>query len=160
MAEREEPVLAKQSSASPSPELHDKEAASSSLQPHSEPLQVGPQENLDKDSTEPREEPTAATSTTTLVEHPVYFVSIVLRDTRERYPMHQKLLFLLLSASRKLRQYFQGHPIKVVTSYPLEQVLRNPNATDRVAGWGIELQPFELEFDTTRVIKEIGRAHV
>ena len=44
----------------------------------------------------------------------------------------------------------------MVTSYPLEQVLRNPNATDRVAGWGIELQPFELEFDTTRVIK--GRA--
>jgi RNase H-like domain found in reverse transcriptase/Reverse transcriptase-like len=93
---------------------------------------------------------------TTLVEHPVYFVSTVLRDARERYPMQQKLLFSLLSASRKLRHYFQGHPIKVVTSYPLEQVLRNPNATDRVAGWGIELQPFELEFDTTRVIK--GRA--
>ena len=39
---------------------------------------------------------------------------------------------------------------------PLEQVLRNPNTTDRVASWGIELQPFELESDTTRVIK--GRA--
>ena len=57
--------------------------------------------------------------------------STVLRDARERYPMQQKLLFSLLSASRKLRHYFQGHPIKVVTSYPLEQVLRNPNATDR-----------------------------
>ena len=82
VAEREEPVLAKQSTASPSPALHDKEAASSSLQPHAEPLQVGPQENLDKDSTEPREEPTAATSTTTLVEHPVYFVSTVLQIGR------------------------------------------------------------------------------
>ena len=156
MAEREEPVLAKQNSASPSPEPPDKEAPSSSLQPPTEPPQAGPQENLDKDSTEPREEPAAATPTTTLVENPVYFVSTVLRDARERYPMQQKLLFSLLSASRKLRHYFQGHPIKVVTSYPLEQVLRNPNATDRVASWGIELQPFELEFDTTRVIK--GRA--
>ena len=109
---------------------------------------MGPQENLDKDSTKPEEEPAAATTTTVLVEHPVYFVRIVLRDARERYPMQQKLLFSLLSASRKLRHYFQGHPIKVVTSYPLEQVLRNPNA--------IELQPFEQEFDTTRVIK--GRA--
>ena len=45
---------------------------------------------------------------TTLVEHPVYFVSTVLRDPRERYPMQQKLLFSLLSASRKLRHYFQG----------------------------------------------------
>ena len=39
---------------------------------------------------------------------------------------------------------------------PLEQILRNPNATDHVAGWNIELQPFNLRFDTTRVIK--GRA--
>ena len=44
----------------------------------------------------------------------------------------------------------------MVTSFPLEQILRNPNATDRVAGWNIELQPFNLRFDTTRVIK--GRA--
>ena len=27
-------------------------------------------------------------------------------DARERYPMQQKLLFSLLSASRKLRHYF------------------------------------------------------
>ena len=69
-----------------------------SLQPHAKPLQVGLQENLDKDSTKPDEEPTAATSTTTLIEHPVYFVSTMLRDARERYPMQQKLLFSLLSA--------------------------------------------------------------
>ena len=74
VAEREEPVLVKQSHASTSPELHDKEAASTSPQP---------QENLDKDSSNPEEEPAAAVTTTTLVEHPVYFVSTVLRDARE-----------------------------------------------------------------------------
>ena len=52
-----------------------------------------------------------------LVEHPVYFVSTVLRDARARYPMPQKLLLKLLVASRKLRHYFQGHPIKVVSAY-------------------------------------------
>ena len=35
-----------------------------------------------------------------LVEHPVYFVSTVVRDTRARYPMPQKLLLALLVASR------------------------------------------------------------
>ena len=56
-------------------------------------------------------------------------------------------------ASRKLRHYFQGHPIKVVSSYPQERVLRSPNSAGRVAEWNIELQAFQLEFSTTRVIK-------
>ena len=88
-----------------------------------------------------------------LVEHPVYFISTVLRDARASYPMPQKLLLALLVASRKLRHYFQGHPIKVISSYPLERVLRSPNSAGRVAEWNIELQAFQLEFSTTRVIK-------
>jgi hypothetical protein len=63
------------------------------------------------------------------VQHPVYFISTVLRDARERYTEQQKLLYTLLIASRKLQPYFQAHSIKVVTQYPLETVLRNPNAT-------------------------------
>ena len=67
--------------------------------------------------------------------------------------MPQKILLTLLVASRKLRHYFQGHPIKVVSAYLLERVLRSPNAARRVAEWNIELQVFDLEFSTTRVIK-------
>ena len=71
-------------------------------------------------------------STLNLIEHPVYFVSTVLRDVRAWYPMPQKLLLALLVASRKRRHYFQGHPIKVVSAYPLERVLRSPKP-----GWKI-----------------------
>jgi hypothetical protein len=67
--------------------------------------------------------------------------------------MQQKLLYTLLIASRKLRHYFQGHPIKVVTDRPLETILRNPNVTGWVAKWAVELQPFEISFETTKVIK-------
>ena len=91
-------------------------------------------------------------STLTLVEHHVYFVSTVLRDARARYPMPQKLLLALLVASCKLQHYFQGHPIKVVSAYPLERVLRSPNSAGRVAEWNIELQAFQLEFSTAMVI--------
>ena len=67
--------------------------------------------------------------------------------------MPQKLLLTLLVASRKLRHYLQGYPVKVVSDYPLERVLRSPNSARRVAEWNIELQAFQLEFSTTRVIK-------
>jgi hypothetical protein len=83
----------------------------------------------------------------------MYFISTVLHDARERYTMQQKLLYTLLIASRKLRHYFQGHPIKVVTDHPLETILCNPNVTGRVAEWAMELQPFEISFETTMVIK-------
>ena len=56
--------------------------------------------------------------------------------------MPQKLLLALLVASRKLRHYFQGHTINVVSAYPLERVLRIPNSAGRVAEWNIELQVF------------------
>ncbi|XP_073358113.1 uncharacterized protein [Aegilops tauschii subsp. strangulata] len=92
----------------------------------------------------------------TLIEHPVYFVNTVLLDAWARYPMPQKLLLALLVASREPRHYFQGHPIKVVSAYPLERVLRSPNAAGRVAEWNIELHAFQLEFSTTRIIKGVS----
>ena len=98
-------------------------------------------------------EDASSASTLNLVEHPVYFVSTVLWDARARYPMPQKLLLALLVASRKLCHFFQGHLIKVVSAYPLERVLRSPNSAGRVVEWNIELQAFQLEFSTTRVIK-------
>jgi hypothetical protein len=90
---------------------------------------------------------------TTKVQKPVYFVSTILRNVRERYTMQQKLLYTLLIASRKLRHYFQFHLIKVVTDRPLETILRNPNVTWRVEEWAVELQPFKISFETSKVIK-------
>jgi hypothetical protein len=83
---------------------------------------------------DPPKSPNEAVSTNMAkVQLLVYFVSTVMRDARERYTLQQKLLYTLLIASRKLRHYFQGHPIKVITDQPLEQVIRNPNGTGRVA---------------------------
>jgi hypothetical protein len=77
-------------------------------------------------------------------ERPVYFISMVLRDARLRYPQVQKLLLGVLLASRKLRHYFESHRITGVNSYSLGRVLHNRSATWRIAEWAMELSGFYL----------------
>jgi hypothetical protein len=47
------------------------------------------------------------------VQRPVYFISEVLSESKIRYPVVQKLLYAILIASRKLRQYFDEYKITV-----------------------------------------------
>jgi hypothetical protein len=153
VAERDAKVIAKEKIDPPCPGAPPEREAAIPSAPHEEPpAATSPTEPLlQSDAPDLREEKTP--KDTTKVQKPVYFVCTVLRDARERYTMQQKLLYTLLIASRKLRHYFQGHPIKVVTDRPLETILRNPNVTGRVAEWAVELQPFEISFETTKVIK-------
>ena len=87
-----------------------------------------------------------------MMEHPVYFVSSLLQGARSRYSGVQKLLFVLLMASRKLRHYFQAHEITVVTRLPLQRILHNPDATERIVEWALELSSFGLKFESTSTI--------
>jgi hypothetical protein len=64
-----------------------------------------------------------------------------------------KLLYAVLTTSRKLRHYFQAHRISVVTSYLLKAVLHNPNATGNIAKWVMELAEFELDFLLHHAVK-------
>jgi hypothetical protein len=57
------------------------------------------------------------------IQHPVYYVSEVLHDTKIRYLEVHKLLYAVLIACRKLRHYFQAHKISVMTSYLLRVML-------------------------------------
>jgi hypothetical protein len=88
-----------------------------------------------------------------MVQRPVYFVSSLLQGARSTYSGVQKLLFGLLMASRKLRHYFQAHEITVVTRFPLQRILRNPEATGRIVEWALELSSFGLKFESTSTIQ-------
>ena len=72
-----------------------------------------------------------------LVQWPVYYISEVLIESKQRYPHWQKLVYGVFMASRKLKQYFQGHPITVVSSSPLRDIIQNREATGRIAKWAI-----------------------
>ena len=87
------------------------------------------------------------------VQRPVYYISQVLIESKQRYPHWQKLVYGVFMASRKLKQYFQGHPITVVSSTPLGDIIQNKEATGRVAKWAIELGPHGLKYMPRTAIK-------
>ena len=59
----------------------------------------------------------------------------------------------MLITSQKLVHYFQAHPILVVTSFPIGEILHNRDATGRIAKWAVELGSFELSFQPRTAIK-------
>src|SRR3954471_19427502 len=87
------------------------------------------------------------------VQRPVYYVSEVLTESKQRYPHYQKISYGVFLASRKLRHYFQEHLITVVSKTPLSDIINNSDATGRVAKWGIELAAFEITYKRCDAIK-------
>jgi ribonuclease HI len=87
------------------------------------------------------------------VQRPMYYISEVLSETKARYPQIQKLLYAVVLARRKLRHYFEAHPVTVVSSFPLGEIIRNPNAAGRIAKWSVELMGETLAYTPRKAIK-------
>src|SRR3954467_2983573 len=56
-------------------------------------------------------------------------------------------------ASRKLKHYFQEHPINVVSSTPLADTIQNREAMGRIAKWAIELGAYHIKYEPCTAIK-------
>ncbi|KAL5566007.1 hypothetical protein UlMin_029171 [Ulmus minor] len=84
---------------------------------------------------------------------PVYYVSKSLLDAETRYSQLEKLALALVSAARKLRPYFQCHPIVVVTTYPLKGILQKPELSGRLTKWAVELSEYDISYQPRTAIK-------
>jgi ribonuclease HI len=88
-----------------------------------------------------------------LVQRPVYFISEVLSETRIRYPQIQKLLYTVILMRRKLRHYFESHPVTVVSSFPLGEIIQCREASGRIAKWAVEIMGKTILFAPRKAIK-------
>ena len=66
------------------------------------------------------------------VQRPVYYLSEVISASKQNYPHYQKMTYGLYMAAKKLKHYFQEHPITVVCSAPISEILGNKDASGRV----------------------------
>jgi ribonuclease HI len=88
-----------------------------------------------------------------LVQHPVYFISEVLRPSKIRYPQVQKLLYAVLLTAHKLWHYFDDHKVIVVIGFPIDDILHNKEAIRRISKWACELGAHDIEFQPRTAIK-------
>ncbi|GJY32392.1 reverse transcriptase domain-containing protein [Tanacetum coccineum] len=77
---------------------------------------------------------------------PIHYVSRSLQGAKTNYAPMEKLALVLVHAARRLRRYFQAHPIKVITNNPIGQVLNNSGASRRLAKWAVELGAYGITY--------------
>ena len=83
----------------------------------------------------------------------MYFISEVPSDSKTPYSQIQKLLYTVLVTKRKLRHYFESHPVIVVTSFPLGEVVHSQDATGRTTKWTLELMDLGIAYAPRTTIK-------
>jgi ribonuclease HI len=87
------------------------------------------------------------------VQRPIYFISEVLSETKIHYPQIQKLLYAVILTRRKLRHYFESHPVTVVSSFPLGEIIQCREASGRIAKWAVEIMGKTISFAPRKAIK-------
>jgi hypothetical protein len=83
----------------------------------------------------------------------MYYICEVLSETKAHYPQIQNLLYAVVLARHKLQHYFEAHPVTVVSSFLLGEIIRNPDAAGRIAKWSVELMGETLAYVPHKAIK-------
>ncbi|CAL1413287.1 unnamed protein product [Linum trigynum] len=89
----------------------------------------------------------------TLADQPVYYISKTLLPTERRYPIIEKAALALVTAAQKLRPYFQGHTVTVLTNLPMKRILHSTSASGRLTKWAVELSEFDIQYASRPSIK-------
>ena len=94
-----------------------------------------------------------------MVQRPVYYLSEVVSSSKQNYPYYQKMTYGVYMAAKKLKHYFQEHPITVVSAAPISEIIGNKDASGRVAKWAIELAAYTPQYARRDTIKSQALAN-
>ncbi|GJV43382.1 reverse transcriptase domain-containing protein [Tanacetum coccineum] len=86
-------------------------------------------------------------------QRPVHYVSRTLHDAERNYAPLEKLALALRHTSRRLRRYFEAHPITVITDQPIKNVLSKADTSGRLAPYSVELAAYNITYEPRSAIK-------
>ena len=79
-------------------------------------------------------------------QRPIFFTSKSLSKAETRYTRLEQATLALRVAAKKLRPYFQAHPIIVLTNLPLRRTIHKPDMSGLMARWAVELSEFSIQY--------------
>ncbi|GJY88818.1 reverse transcriptase domain-containing protein [Tanacetum coccineum] len=87
------------------------------------------------------------------VQMPVYFVSRALQGPELNYSPMEKLVLSLVFTAKRLRRYFQAHPIAVITDQPIKQIMSRPDVAGRLQKWSVMLGEHNITYRPRTSVK-------
>ena len=86
-------------------------------------------------------------------QRPIFFVRKSLSEAEARYTRLESAALALQVAAKKLRPYFQGHTIIVLTNLPLRSTIHKPDIWERMARWAVEPSEFGIKYKPRLAMK-------
>nr|GEU42224.1 reverse transcriptase domain-containing protein [Tanacetum cinerariifolium] len=81
-----------------------------------------------------------------VTQTPIYFISHALQGPELNYTPMEKLVLSLVFAAKRLRRYFQAHPITVITEQPIKQIMSRLDVAGRPQKWSIMLGEHNITY--------------
>jgi hypothetical protein len=69
------------------------------------------------------------------------------------YSELEKISYVVVMATRKLRHYFEAHKVTVLIDQPLNDLFINKVASSKIAKWATELSEHTIDFGKRLAIK-------
>ncbi|GJZ55865.1 reverse transcriptase domain-containing protein [Tanacetum coccineum] len=87
------------------------------------------------------------------VQTSVYFVSRTLQGPELNYTPIEKLVLSLVFAAKRLRRYFQAHPIMVITDQPIKKIMSRPDVAGQLQKWSVMLGEHNITYRPRTSVK-------
>ncbi|GJX85673.1 reverse transcriptase domain-containing protein [Tanacetum coccineum] len=81
------------------------------------------------------------------------FLAKTLNEAKRNYAPMEKLALSLIHMTKRLRRYFEAHPVKVITDQLIKNILNNTETSKKLAKYDVELGAYNITFIPRNAVK-------